>query len=336
LDYLAVATAEALAKIGTSALSALIEAVKSPEPRVRIYGYAALGWINDSRSYQVLVEAVRQDSELADIAATALTDHDNPSTESRLYEAYQRCPPAQRFSFEDAIYDLHWKHRPLAFLNMDWRLRYRSDPILGIIQPPWPVFASVLWQRRQKLDAAEIFPLRPLEEVVKYRAGREKPQDLCEHCGKENEYPTGIPVCSESALTIALTQNALLQSYREDGFDDLFELLDEIEKRSSDARGRPEPKSKTQAERLNDREADLAIGHQTCRWLIEQGIENVGAAKAFLLAQTAWLADRYGDPKELLQPVKPATRTQPKIGRNELCSCGSGKKFKRCCLGKVP
>lgn len=24
-----------------------------------------------------------------------------------------------------------------------------------------------------------------------------------------------------------------------------------------------------------------------------------------------------------------------KIGRNEACPCGSGKKFKKCCLGKV-
>ena len=25
-------------------------------------------------------------------------------------------------------------------------------------------------------------------------------------------------------------------------------------------------------------------------------------------------------------------RTEPKVGRNELCPCGSGKKYKRCCL----
>jgi uncharacterized protein len=24
-------------------------------------------------------------------------------------------------------------------------------------------------------------------------------------------------------------------------------------------------------------------------------------------------------------------RTEPKIGRNDACSCGSGKKFKKCC-----
>ena len=29
----------------------------------------------------------------------------------------------------------------------------------------------------------------------------------------------------------------------------------------------------------------------------------------------------------------PYVRTQPKVGRNEPCSCGSGKKFKKCCGG---
>ena len=31
-----------------------------------------------------------------------------------------------------------------------------------------------------------------------------------------------------------------------------------------------------------------------------------------------------------IQPV----RTEPKIGRNELCPCGSGKKYKNCCIKK--
>lgn len=29
--------------------------------------------------------------------------------------------------------------------------------------------------------------------------------------------------------------------------------------------------------------------------------------------------------------LKPITREAPKIGRNDPCSCGSGKKFKKCC-----
>jgi SEC-C motif-containing protein len=30
----------------------------------------------------------------------------------------------------------------------------------------------------------------------------------------------------------------------------------------------------------------------------------------------------------------PTVRTQPKIGRNDPCPCGSGKKYKRCCAGE--
>jgi len=33
------------------------------------------------------------------------------------------------------------------------------------------------------------------------------------------------------------------------------------------------------------------------------------------------------------QPI-PTVRSAPKVGRNELCPCGSRLKFKRCCLGK--
>jgi preprotein translocase subunit SecA len=35
-------------------------------------------------------------------------------------------------------------------------------------------------------------------------------------------------------------------------------------------------------------------------------------------------------------PTRPKTfrREQPKVGRNELCPCGSGKKYKRCCMAK--
>ena len=34
-----------------------------------------------------------------------------------------------------------------------------------------------------------------------------------------------------------------------------------------------------------------------------------------------------------LSPV-PGGQRPPKVGRNDLCPCGSGKKYKRCCLGK--
>jgi uncharacterized protein YchJ len=30
-----------------------------------------------------------------------------------------------------------------------------------------------------------------------------------------------------------------------------------------------------------------------------------------------------------------SVRIEPKTGRNELCTCGSGKKYKHCCLGQI-
>ena len=32
-------------------------------------------------------------------------------------------------------------------------------------------------------------------------------------------------------------------------------------------------------------------------------------------------------------PTAPIRRQGPRLGRNDPCACGSGKKFKRCCLG---
>ena len=36
------------------------------------------------------------------------------------------------------------------------------------------------------------------------------------------------------------------------------------------------------------------------------------------------------DAEEVVTVQKPVTRSQPKIGRNEPCPCGSGKKYKHC------
>ncbi len=52
-----------------------------------------------------------------------------------------------------------------------------------------------------------------------------------------------------------------------------------------------------------------------------------------------WDGPEYPDdhpPAEVYAPAVPRTirRDEPKIGRNDPCPCGSGKKYKKCCLGK--
>ena len=39
------------------------------------------------------------------------------------------------------------------------------------------------------------------------------------------------------------------------------------------------------------------------------------------------------DLEELLSPGVTIRRSSPKIGRNELCYCGSGRKYKKCHMG---
>ena len=41
-----------------------------------------------------------------------------------------------------------------------------------------------------------------------------------------------------------------------------------------------------------------------------------------------WLSRRSDN----LSSTQPVFRDEPKVGRNDLCPCGSGKKFKKCCL----
>jgi hypothetical protein len=39
-----------------------------------------------------------------------------------------------------------------------------------------------------------------------------------------------------------------------------------------------------------------------------------------------------GESQSESEPIAQVTRRQPKIGRNAVCPCGSGKKYKKCCL----
>ena len=334
-DFLAVAAAEALAKIGKAALPALMQNAKSADPEIRLYSYVTVGWIDDDRSYTMLTEALSRDSELADIIANALADLGRAEALPQLCEAYKNSHPWQRLEFEEAINSLHWRRRPPTLLSDNWRLRYRPTPNWRYFNPGWPVIAVTLLRHPDQREQVTQAPLRSLEEITREPPKNNNAPDICENCGSQIELPTGLPVCPEIALGAALRQTQLLEKYREDGFDDLFDILDEINEQLDEAHEEPKAKSNARRERRLQRLDELALEQRTCHWLIEQGMENVGRAKAFLLSKAAWLADRDGDPNGLIQPASnPAVRTI-KIGRNDPCACGSGRKYKRCCMAKT-
>ncbi|HEY7321829.1 MAG TPA: HEAT repeat domain-containing protein [Candidatus Binatia bacterium] len=71
-EELAQAAAEALAKIGVPSLPALGQLATTPDPRVRIYAYAALGGIRHDQAFSMLVNALIQDPNLGDVLAQAI------------------------------------------------------------------------------------------------------------------------------------------------------------------------------------------------------------------------------------------------------------------------
>jgi uncharacterized protein YecA (UPF0149 family) len=43
----------------------------------------------------------------------------------------------------------------------------------------------------------------------------------------------------------------------------------------------------------------------------------------------------FAEPDDFDAFPMPYMRPDPKIGRNDPCPCGSGKKYKKCCLGII-
>jgi hypothetical protein len=334
-DFLATAAAEALVKIGKPALPEVLRIAVDADVEVRMHAYAILGWMNDDASHSALTTALARDTDVADVIAQALSEQGRAASLPVIYEAYEVCEPRLRFALEDAMQELHqsW-HLPFQW-QRNWRLRYRSIPLWGGFEPTWLLVLIIRRRHRAEIPDVEAQPLRTFEEIINAPWQSNQSDEACENCGAPIEYPTGIPVCPESAAGAVLHQTRILQKYREDGLDDLFDVLDDVEDQLWYIEQAPEPKSAKERQRRQDDRDDRGIERQTCVYLIEQGVEDIGMGKSFLLAEAARLADRYGDPRGFFRPAAPSPEHKVKTGRNDPCPCGSGKKYKRCCISKA-
>ena len=331
-EELAQAAAEGLAKIGVPSLPALSQLATAPDPFVRIYVYAALGGIGDDRAFRILVDALAQDPKSGDVLAQALYDQGKTEAIPFLYNAYCNCESWQRIEFEDAIRGLHFGQIDPPLWGKNWRVRYRRDPSWGTFELGWPGICVLIRGHAEKITKRVSPPVRPLEEII---AGGAGPTGTCEDCGGPVEHPTGLPVCPETALGVALQQARFLGEMRQQGADDIFDLCDTLDDMLWKHYEREEASKAGKQDHWHDEEEDLEIHRNTCSWLVEQGIEDIAGGRALLLAKALELADRFGDPKGLLSPVKSIQKVAPKIGRNDPCPCGSGLKYKRCCLNKA-
>jgi len=328
------AACEGLAKIGAASIPRLLQMAESPESLMRIYAYAALGWSADERAYSTLLDALPRDRELGHVLAQALCDQGKREAIPPLYEAYRTCAPWQRIEFEDAIRELHFGP-PVPFLwKKNWRARYRRDPTLGTFDLGWLGVSVLVWRHVEDVGKRVAPPLKSLEEILKEGAIPETSAETCEKCGAPVERPTGLPVCPENAVLAALHQAIFLLDVREEGTDDLFDLADDLDEMLWEHFEAKPSLGDNRLKRWREKGEGLEIHRQTCHWLVDQGIEDIGGGRALLLAKAAELAERLGDPQGLLSPPVRSRRQPPKAGRNDPCPCGSGLKYKRCCLGK--
>jgi hypothetical protein len=92
--------------------------------------------------------------------------------------------------------------------------------------------------------------------------------------------------------------------------------------------------------RFDEVKADLAAGKDHAlarlaadpsRRLVVDVEEEMGGWACFREEKETWRRSKAD--AAWLPAVSPVRRTAPKIGRNDPCPCGSGKKFKKCCGG---
>jgi hypothetical protein len=334
-EELARAACEGLAKIGAAAVPALLQVAGSPNPVIRIYAYAALGWIADERAFSALLDGLSRDRELGDALAQALCDHGRREAIAHLYDAYRVCAAWQRIEFEDAIADLHFGQPEALLWTRSWKARYRREPLLGTFELGWLGVCVLLRDNIEAISERAAPALKSLEEILEKKPDSQGSPEICENCGAPVERTTGVPVCPETALWAALYQARFLGEAREEGIDDFFDLFDDLDDMLWDHYEQEETLANSRKKRWSEDGEELEMRRQTCLWLVEQGIDDIGAGRSLLIAKALELADRFGDPEGLLSPVKRNQKAAPKTGRNEPCPCGSGLKYKRCCLGKA-
>lgn len=85
----------------------------------------------------------------------------------------------------------------------------------------------------------------------------------------------------------------------------------------------------------------VQFNHYTRDWLRFYDPGEIAARQGRWAEEERKRAERQGQGEELEweEPFDegaqtPFVRTEPKAGRNDLCPCGSGKKYKKCCLDK--
>jgi hypothetical protein len=320
------AAAGALGAIGDAALPAVREILERGEPHVRQWAYLAAARLGTPPAVELLLERLESDAELLDVIANALAEAGGAEHTERLLAAAARAEPWQIPDIEGAIAVLNGAG-VRSVEPRDWRLRYRPDPGVGPFPLHWSTIGAVV---RQELGVRRGRAQKPRSLEAILAEAREADREPCDCCGAREWQGTGVPVCPALAAEIPERQALMVEELADRiESDDLWEVLDELEYSIflADERRRRRG-SRRDRERAEHNLTGLRVLRGGVVWSIEQGIESAAAGARRLRQEAAAAEDEHGRPEVEAPPVQAAA---PRIGRNEPCPCGSGKKFKRCC-----
>lgn len=261
---IAAAAAEALGKIGAPAESALVTATASGTHEVRLHAYGALGLVHTRTAFDHLVAGLSGSSELADVIARALAQHDDVAALEPLATVARRAPHWLRAELASAMATL--KTRPLPVpIECDWRLRYRRLPALAWQYPPaWTTVAAVAHRRRRA--RAIIGSATDLRLHIRL----DPPSRRCSACWGTIWEPVGLPLCRHTGHAVLALQRAVVERWTAAGGTDAWRALDDCD--AADVRLFRANRAATQA--IEHAREINALRRATLYWLVAIGCED--------------------------------------------------------------
>jgi hypothetical protein len=323
------AAAGALARLGDAAIPTLREIVETAPPHQRLWAYHALGQLRADAAFRLLLERLEADPEMLDVVAQAIADQGGEHAREPLARALERAEPWQRPEIEDSIALAHGIGDD-GDAERDWRLRYRPDPGVARFPLNWATVAAITRsdgaQLRRKLSG----PARTADEVV--QAARTEQRDPCDCCGVPEWAATGVSVCPATAVDVPERQALMVEEMAERiQSEDLWDVLDEVDYLvgEASAKARRRGAGRRQRERAEHQLIGLRVLRAGVVWLLDEGYRNAARGADRLRREVLDAEERWG--RETRSAPAPTVAAEPRPGRNEPCTCGSGKKFKRCC-----
>jgi hypothetical protein len=281
---LAVAAAEASAKMGEAAIDFLEEEFDDDlEIRSRLLVYCALGRTAHPRAWRILEDRLQADEALDFAVARALAERNTREDIERIYLVYAGTSSWKRSVLEETLIGMLSGELPWEGTSQNWRLRYRRQPRQGMQVPlSWPAVLFLIWEAREDLrpgGASAILTLDQLRQSALIRRQR----FYCEDCGQPLRCPTGVPLCGEVEADLIAFQIDRIQQWRADQWQDIFEIMDELDHQEVAVLQWPET---TDAERADKGEAlhaiDLVKG--ALAWMLDHGIDDLEKGEKRLAA----------------------------------------------------